>query len=235
MGTVYGYCRISTSEQNLQRQVRNIQSRYPDAVIIKESFSGRRMDRPKWSRLYKSVKADDTIVFDEVSRMSRDAQAGYEAYRDLYEKGVRLVFLKEPHLDTDVYKGVLNSQIAMTGEDIDVILKGVNEYLLKLAEKQIMLAFERSQSEVDYLRRRTKEGMKTAKEAGKQIGGVPGRKLHVKKAEAAKAKIMERSRAFNGDLPDDEVMKICGITRNTYYKYKKELLEEAMADTVEAV
>ena len=232
---IYGYCRVSTQKQSVGRQIANITKAYPDAEIVQEIYTGTTLNRPVLNRLLKKLKKGDIVVFDEVSRMSRDAQAGYEAYRDLYEKGVRLVFLKEPHLDTDVYKGVLNSQIAMTGEDIDVILKGVNEYLLKLAEKQIMLAFERSQSEVDYLRRRTKEGMKTAKEAGKQIGGVPGRKLHVKKAEAAKAKIMERSRAFNGDLPDDEVMKICGITRNTYYKYKKELLEEMMADTVEAV
>lgn len=234
MGTTYGYCRISTSEQNLQRQVTNIQNSYPDAVLVKESYSGRRMDRPKWTRLFKTVKDGDTIVFDEVSRMSRDAEAGYEAYKELYDRGVNLVFLKEPHLNTDVYKGVLKSQIAMTGEDIDLILKGVNQYLLKLAEKQIMLAFQQSQSEVDYLRTRTKEGMKTAREAGKQIGGVPGKKLHVKKAVEAKAKIRERSRTFDGNLPDDEVMAICKISRNTYYKYKKELLEELMAESSEA-
>lgn len=40
MGITYGYCRISTSKQNIERQVRNIQAVYPDAVIVREVFTG---------------------------------------------------------------------------------------------------------------------------------------------------------------------------------------------------
>lgn len=54
--------------------------------------------------LLKVVKAGDTIVFDEVSRMGRTADEGFELYKELYEKGVELVFLKEPHINTEVYK-----------------------------------------------------------------------------------------------------------------------------------
>ena len=41
---VYGYCRISTSRQNIDRQIRNIQSAYPDAVIIQEVYTGTKSD-----------------------------------------------------------------------------------------------------------------------------------------------------------------------------------------------
>ena len=128
--------------------------------------------RPRWSRLYKMVKDGDTIVFDEVSRMSRNAEEGFQAYQDLFERGVNLVFLKEPHLNTETYKSAMTNQIAMTGDDVDLVLEGINKYLLRLAERQIKLAFERSQAEVDYLRQRTVEGMETARLNGKQIGGV---------------------------------------------------------------
>ena len=52
---------------------------------------------------------------------------------------------------------------------------------------------------------------------------MPGRKLHVKKAAAAKELILKHSRDFNGTLADTDCIKLIGIARNTYYKYKREL------------
>ena len=49
-------------------------------------------------KLLKTVKSSDTIVFDSVSRMSRNASEGFALYQDLLEKNVELVFLKEPHM-----------------------------------------------------------------------------------------------------------------------------------------
>ena len=73
------------------------------------------------------------------------------------------------------------------------------------------------------MHQRTREGIETARLQGKQIGGVPGRKLHVKKAEGAKKMIQKHSRDFDGSLTDAEVMKLIGIARNTYYRYKSQL------------
>ena len=229
---IYGYCRISTPDQSLDRQERNIKKEYPNAIIIREVYTGRSMQRPMLMRLYNRVKDGDTIVFDEVSRMSRDAEEGYKAYQDLFNRGVNLVFLKEPHLNTETYKSALLPRIAMTGDDIDVVLEGVNQYLMRLAEKQIKLAFERSQAEVDYLRQRTIEGMETARLKGKQIGGVPGKKLHVKKEAGAKQLIRELSKDFDGKMSDNRIitLKLAGISRNTFYKYKKEMLAERDAE-----
>ena len=106
---------------------------------------------------------------------------------------------------------------------MDAITSGINRYMLRLAERQIQLAFDQAQKEVDDLHQRTREGIETARRSGKQIGGVTGKKLHVKKAEPAKAMIRRYSRDFDGSLSDAECIRLIGISRNTYYKYKNEM------------
>lgn len=89
---IYGYARISRPQQNIERQIRNIKERYPEAVIVEEAFTGTTIERPKWQRLAATVQQGDTIVFDSVSRMSRDAEEGFSAYETLFSRGVELVF-----------------------------------------------------------------------------------------------------------------------------------------------
>lgn len=224
---VYGYARISTRKQNIDRQIRNILSAYPNATILKEAYTGTKLyERKEFDKLLKRVKEGDTIVFDSVSRMSRNAEDGTTLYLDLYKKGINLVFLKEPQINTDTYKSALQTNIQMTGDDVDVILQAINTYLIRLATKQIKLAFLQAQKEVDDLHQRTAEGIQTAKLKGKQIGQKQGATLHVKKKAPAKAIILKHSKDFYGTLSDAETMKLAGVSRNTYYKYKSELAAE---------
>ena len=146
---IYGYCRISTPRQNIERQVRNIKAEYPDAVIFKESYTGTKLDRPEWNKLMRKIKPGDSIIFDSVSRMSRNAEDGIALYMELYKRGIDLVFLKEPLINTAVYKETARRAVPMTGTDVDVILQGINQYLLLLAERQIALAFGQAQKEVN--------------------------------------------------------------------------------------
>ena len=141
---IYGYCRISKAKQSIERQIRNILAVYPAAIIIQEVFTRTRLDRKEWQKLMKIIKAGDTIVFDSVSRMSGNAAEGFAAYEELYNMGVNLVFLKEPHINTDTYKQALENNVYMTGGTVDYILEGVNKYLLALAKEQIKIAFEQS-------------------------------------------------------------------------------------------
>lgn len=220
--TVYGYARISTQKQSIQRQIDNIKAAYPEAVIIQEAYTGTKMDRPCWNKLYKCLKAGDTVVFDEVSRMSRDAAEGFTVYQDLYNRNVNLVFLKERMLNTDVFKQT--QQIAKVGNDIaDMYIDTTNKVLMILAENQIKAAFETAQHEVDFLHKRTSEGIAQARAAGKQIGRAQGATIATKKSKEAKQIILKHSKDFNGSLKDAECMKLTGLARNTYYKYKKEL------------
>lgn len=222
--SIYGYCRISTAKQSIERQVRNIKEKYPEAYIVKETYTGTATSRPEWDKLRKVLKATDTIIFDSVSRMSRNAEEGYKLYEELYNMKVSLVFLKEPHIDTDTYKKAISGGISMTGTNVDYILKGVNEYMMALAKEQIRIAFEQAEKEVADLRQRTKEGIMTARLNGKRIGRPPGKEnADTKKAAEAKQVIVQHSKTFGGSLEDSECIKLCGVSRNSYYKYKREL------------
>lgn len=223
----YGYCRISTPRQSIDRQVRNIKEKYPDAHIIEEVFTGTKFyGRKKMESLLKNIHPGDTIIFDSVSRMSRDAAEGFTMYERLFHDGVELVFLKEPHINTAVYKKALQAAVPMTGTAVDYILEGINRYLMELAKEQIQIAFDQAEKEVSDLRQRTREGILTAKLNGKQIGLPKGSKIETKKAVQAKKIIQEHNRAFGGRLTNEETWMKAGISKNTFYKYMKELLIE---------
>lgn len=223
--TVYGYCRVSTKKQSIDRQIRNIKAEYPEAVIITDEYTGTKLNRPGWTKLYKNLKDGDTVVFDQVSRMSRNAEEGFEVYQELFNRNIQLVFLKEPYINTETYKNAIKTGIPLTGTNIDFILDGINKYLLALAKEQIILAFRQAEKEVEDLHRRTREGIETARLNGKQIGQAKGTKLTTKKSKEKKAVILKHSKDFNGTLSDKDVIQLTGLARNTYYKYKKELKE----------
>ena len=217
---LYGYCRISTRKQNIERQVRNILAVFPDAIIIQEIYTGTKFQgRKELEKLLKIVQTGDTIIFDSVSRMSRNADEGFQLYEGLFRKGIHLIFLKEPHINTDTYKKAMGNQLNMTGDAVDLILEGINRYLLELAKSQIRLAFEQAEKEVSDLRQRTKEGIETARLNGKQIGQLPGHTYETKKSKAAKRIIMKHNHDFGGSLNDIETMKQAGISKKTFYKY----------------
>lgn len=220
---IYGYVRVSTKKQKVERQIANIKKEYPNAAIIEESYTGTSMDRPKWNKLVKVLKPGDIVVFDEVSRMARNAQEGFETYLELYNKGIDLVFLKERYVDTEVFRQTLNNKVALTGTEVDCILQGVNEYLMILAKKQIEIAFNTAAQEVEYLHMRVSEGIARRKAEGKPVGRAEGSIIETKKAKQAKQEIMKHSKDFNGSLNDLDCMKLIGISRNSFYKYKRQL------------
>ena len=113
-----------------------------------------------------------------------------------------------------------------TDELMKTIIAALNQYILKLAEKQILLAFEQSEKEVADLHQRTKEGIETARRNGKQIGQVRGKKLTTKKSVSAKEIIRKHNRSFGGTLSNEETWKLAGITKPTFYEYKRQILEE---------
>ena len=234
MCKVFGYARISRRSQSIDRQIRNIKAAYPDCMVVMEAYTGTKIEgRKGFETLIKAVKQGDKIVFDSVSRMSRNAKEGFETYQDLFTRGVELEFIKEPHINTSVYREAMEKQIqaittgdAATDELMKAIIDGINRYMMRLAEQQIKIAFNQAEKEVQDLRQRTREGIETARLNGKKIGGSQGKKLTVKKAQPTKDKIRKYSKDFDGTLDDAEVMKLVGVARNTYYKYKKEMREE---------
>lgn len=224
---IYGYARISRPTQNIERQTRNIKEYDSTAKLITEAYTGTTQARPEWLKLMKRIKPNDTIIFDSVSRMSRNAEEGFTEYQTLFDKGVNLVFIKEPHINTATYQTALNTQLEMTGNEIaDTYIEATNKVLMILAKQQIKLAFDQSEKEVTDLHHRTAEGIKTARQNGKQIGRPVGAVITTKLSIRAKAIIERHSIDFGGTLTDAEVMKMIGkISRNSYYKYKRQLKE----------
>ena len=227
----YGYTRISTPKQNIERQVRNILSAYPNTVIIREVFTGTKFQgRKEMDKLLKTVRKGDTVIFDSLSRMSRNADEGFSMYEKLFHQDINLVFLKEPHINTDVYRNALKNTVQMTGTNVDFILEGVNKYLMELAREQIRIAFDQAEKEVKDLHQRTKEGIETARLNGKQIGQKKGAKLVTKKSVRAKEKILHYNKSFGGPLTNEDTWKLAGICKTSFYKYKKELEDEREAE-----
>lgn len=224
---IYGYARVSTQTQKIERQISNIKAIEPNAVIFTEKVTGTKLDiRKEFNKLLNVVTSGDTIIFDSVSRMSRNAEEGFKLYQELFDKGVELIFIKENYINTSTYKLALNNNVQLTGTNVDSILKGVNEYLMILAKEQIRIAFEQAEKEVIDLQQRTKEGMAVAKANGKRIGRQVGDKVTTAKSIEAKKIILKHSKKFNGYLTDNEVMALAKISKATFYGYVKDLINE---------
>lgn len=233
---LYGYCRISKKSQSIDRQIRNIKNSYPDSVIVQEAFTGTRINRPEWNKLYKKLQNGDIVIFDSVSRMSRNSEEGFSLYKELFEKGITLVFLKEHHIDTDSYKktmqGIIDINISSgdnaTDDLVHGIMETINKFMMNKVEQDIFKAFEQSEKEVTDLQQRTKEGIETARLNGKQIGLPKGIKLVTKKSIRAKEQIRKYNKSFNGSLTNEDTWKLIGISKTTFYKYKEEMMAELL-------
>ena len=228
---IYAYCRVSTQHQKIARQITNITAIYPNATIIREFFTGTTQNRPQWEKFIPQVKKDDTIVFDSVSRMSRNAEEGFKDYKILYELGVNLIFLNEPLINTSVFDSTKNNLLSIdisTGNAaVDTFFKGnielINNFMMALAEEQIKAAFDQSEKEVTDLHSRISQGIREAKKNGTRIGLTKGTTLTTKKSLECIAIIKKHSKDFGGSLDDPDVIKLCGCSRNSYYKYKREI------------
>lgn len=161
-------------------------------------------------------------------------KSGCELYEDLFKRDISIEFLKEPHINTEVYKEALNNQIKIkletgnkaTDELMNTIIEALNKYTIELAKEQIKIVFDQAQKELEDLHIRTSEGMETAKRNGKRVGTPKGAKLTTKKSKEAKETILKHCKDFNGTLNDIECMRLTGLARNTFYKYKRELKED---------
>lgn len=218
---VYGYARVSTAKQKLQRQIDNIKAYDDSAIIFTEKYTGTKLyGREQFDKLLKKVKQGDTIIFDSVSRMSRNSQEGIELYFELMDKDINLIFLKERYINTDTYKQAVERRIQTIGTKEDILINAINEYLKELAKEQIKIAFDQAEKEVMDLRQRVREGIARS---DKTQGIEQGTKLITKKSVDMKEKMLRHLKDFGGTDSDIQFMQDNHISRNTFYKYKREL------------
>lgn len=249
---IYGYIRTSTSHQNPERQRKNILKACKDPSIKFEieTYSGKTQDRPKWKALFKKLQPGDTVYFDEISRMSRNAQEGYKEYMELYTRGVDLIFLKEPYCSTIDYRqrlkqaegAILTVKTGNKASDdmINSMFQLINTFHQSTIKGQIELAFQHGEDELRLLSERTKEGIRLSEQKrlaeiekngysprnapGRQKGSVYTTKKQIRTQDA----IQRHSIDFGGTLTDQEIITMCQVSRMTYYKYKRELKQREM-------
>ena len=151
MSTVYAYCRVSTREQNLDRQLEAMRAfGVEENHIFSEKMSGKDFDRPVYRRLMKTLKRGDVLVIKSIDRLGRSYRDVQEQWRLLTKtREVSIVVLDMPLLDTRRDRTLVGMMIA------DLVLQ--------------ILAYV-AETEREFLRQRTREGMAVAKERGVRFG-----------------------------------------------------------------
>ena len=137
---VYGYARVSTSDQNLDRQ-KDILKKYGVDVMFCEKMSGTKKNRPELDRMLSEVEDGDTIVIESLSRLGRSVKNLAELMELFNSRNIRLVSMKET-IDTT----------SSTGRLLFTILSSLAQ-------------FER-----DVLVERTREGLSAARARGRMGG-----------------------------------------------------------------
>ena len=232
---IVGYARVSTPTQRLNRQVDNLKKAYEDITVIAESGSGKDQNRPKWKKIMESCRQGkiSKLVFDEVSRFGRNTDEAIAQYKELFELGVELEFLKEPHINSEVFRQAKEKKISIdtssmdneTANLINAVISGLNEYLMSVAEKQIFLAFEHAERERQLLSQRTSEGLKQAKLLGSKVGRQSGEKIITKKSIKTKKFIRDHYGLLGGELTATQCIHAMQISKSTFYRYIDEMRE----------
>lgn len=138
---IFGYARVSTLEQNLDRQIDQLKEAGADE-IIQEKITGTKMDRPQLNSLLDKLRKDDVIVITDLTRLSRSTKDLLNLVEIIESKGANIKSLKETWLDTTTPQGKL----------MFTFMAGISQ-------------FER-----DLISQRTKEGLASARARGR-VGG----------------------------------------------------------------
>jgi len=97
MGKIYGYARVSTKTQldgnGLEQQVSELLKIYQNAIIYKESFSGKTMDRPIFKELINKLQDNDILVVTKLDRFCRTVKEGLESIDNLINRGIKIHIL----------------------------------------------------------------------------------------------------------------------------------------------
>ena len=154
MGNLYGYIRVSTREQNGDRQLLALKElTIPEKNLFIDKQSGKDFERPQYRKLVRKLKKDDLLYIKSIDRLGRNYSEILEQWRILTkEKGVDIVVLDMPLLDTRRGKDLIGTFLS----DIDL------QVLSFVAE-----------NERTNIRQRQAEGIAAAKARGVRFGRPP--------------------------------------------------------------
>ena len=197
-GSVYGYVRVSSVEQNEDRQLIALESvGVAKRNIFIDKQSGKNFERPKYKRLVKKLKPGDLLYIQSIDRLGRNYIEIQEQWRFLTkDKGVDIVVLDMPLLDTRSGKDLLGTFIA------DLVLQ--------------ILSFV-AQTEREHIRERQAQGIAAAKDRGVKFGR-PAKEL-----PANFYSVLEKWQ--RQELSGREAARECNMPATTFLKKAKQCLK----------
>lgn len=189
MINVYGYVRVSTKDQNEDRQLVVMrEQKIPDRNIYVDKLSGKDFNRPMYQRMLKKMKPDDLLYLKSIDRLGRNYEEILEQWRILTkEKKVDIVVLDMPLLDTRRGKDLMGTFLS------DIVLQ--------------VLSFV-AENERTNIKQRQAEGIAVAKAKGVKFGRPPGplpEGFHM---------IYQKWKA--GKITGTEAANICGMPLSTF-------------------
>ena len=198
-GKIYGYIRVSTREQNEDRQVIALREvDVPEQNIFMDKQSGKDFDRPQYKKLLRKLKKDDLLYIKSIDRLGRNYKEILEQWRILTkEKDIDIVVLDMPLLDTRRGKDLMGTFL------IDVVLQ--------------VLSFAAENERIN-IRQRQAEGIAAAKAKGTRFGR-PSKPLPDNFHSCYQ-------RWKQGDITGTVAAKECGLPLSTF-RYRAEIYEKA--------
>lgn len=190
----YGYIRVSTEEQNLDRQIVAMRDAgLPDKNIFADKQSGKDFDRPQYMKLVRRLREGDTLYIHSIDRLGRNYDGILEQWRALTKKGVGIVVLDMPLLNTSNDRDLTGRLIA------DIVLQ--------------LLSYV-AQTERERLRKRQREGIEAAKARGVRFGRKP-----LERPPQYEKALREWSR---GDCSARDAAIYCGVAHKTFLKWARQ-------------
>ena len=210
---LYGYARVSSREQNLDRQITALlDAGVIERNIFKEKKSGKNFKREEYQNLLNTLKVGDTLIITELDRLGRNmAEVEREYTRITVDRGCYIKIIKEDFLSTTelaenkIYKDM-----------IQPILLKVISYMAQMEREKIL---ERQQMAYNSMQLDEKGRM-----ISNRTGKVIGRQARYETLKEDEKKFIKDW--INGKISCLRVSKILTISRPTLYKIKKEYLEE---------
>ncbi|APO48534.1 DNA recombinase (plasmid) [Paenibacillus xylanexedens] len=204
----YGYARVSTKNQNEDRQLTVLREQgIPEDYIFVDKVSGKNFDRPEYQLLKRVLRAGDTLFVKSINRFGRNKQEILKEWQWLIDAKVHVVVIDIPILDTRKYQE----------------LDGINQLIMDLVLQLLSWLAEEERNEI---KQAQAEGIAEARKKGKHLGRP---QINLKTLTPGQRGILEENYKSwkNNELSAVDFMKKLDLKKNTFYKIVREYEQQA--------
>lgn len=193
---IIGYARVSTTDQNLERQIDSLKS-FGCERIYADKATGKNFNRPEYNKLKDALRAGDTLVVHEFDRLGRNKKLTLKELEYFKDQGVRLIALNLPTTQLDT--------------NDNLMLETINNIVIEL---YTMMA----QQEIETREKRQREGIDKALKNGVKFGRTA--------IEYPEGWETIYNMVKNKEISGVKAMQMLGLKKTTFYKLKKQYEQE---------